>query len=77
MITASLFKNGQNQAIRIPKGLEFIGVNQVEIRQQGNSIILTPVRKNWVSFSNIEYADEDFLIYREIMIEDDRVNFNA
>ena len=33
MITAKLFKNGQNQAIRIPKDFEFKGVNEASIRK--------------------------------------------
>ena len=62
MITASIFKNGQNQAIRLPKELEFIGVNKVEIHKQGISIIITPIRKNWKSFADVTQADDDFLL---------------
>ena len=46
MITAKLFKNGQNQAIRIPKNFEFKGVNEVSIRKEGDRIIIKQVRKN-------------------------------
>ena len=45
MAIASLFKNGRNQAVRLPKELEFSGVSKVEVRKEGNSIIITPVRK--------------------------------
>ncbi len=34
MATASLFKNGRNQAVRLPKELEFVGVSEVEIRKE-------------------------------------------
>lgn len=46
MTTAGLFKNGWNQAVKLPKGLglEFEGVSEVKVRREGNSIILIPVR---------------------------------
>jgi antitoxin VapB len=76
MATASLFKNGRNQAIRLPKELEFEGVSEVEIRREGNSIILTPLRQTWLSFANTPAADKDFLNEREEVIEHGRVNFD-
>ncbi len=73
MITASLFKNGRNQAVRLPKELEFTGINKVEIRKKGNSIIITPVRKSWESFTDVDVADVDFLIERQDVIDEGRV----
>jgi antitoxin VapB len=75
MATASLFKNGRNQAVRLPKELEFVGISEVEIHKQGNSIIITPIRKNWTSFSNVPQADENFLLERADVLEDRRVEF--
>lgn len=40
---AALFRNGRNQAVRIPRELEMEGT-QVLIRKEGDSLILTPVR---------------------------------
>jgi antitoxin VapB len=51
MITAKLFKYGQNQAFRVPKDFEFKGVNEVSIRKEGDRIIIEPVCKNWLSFA--------------------------
>ena len=76
MTIASLFKNGRNQAVRLPKELEFEGVSEVEVRREGNSIILTPLRQTWLSFANTPVADKDFLMEREDVIEDGRVNFD-
>jgi len=76
MTTASLFKYGQNQAIRLPKEFEFEGVSEVEVRREGNSIILTPLRQTWLSFANTADADKDFLKDREEVIEHGRVNFD-
>jgi antitoxin VapB len=75
MVTASLFKNGRNQAVRLPKELEFSGVNKVEVRKEGKSIILTPVRKSWKSFINEPQADQDFLNERKDVLEEGRVEF--
>ena len=73
MRTASLFKNGKNQAVRLPKDFGFEGITEVEIIKEGESIILTPKRKSWASFSDIEKADSDFLLERTDVIEDGRV----
>ena len=75
MITASLFRNGRNQAVRLPKELEFTGINKVEIRKQGNSIIITPVRKSWESFTDVDQADVDFLLERKDVFDEGRVEF--
>jgi len=75
MITASLFKNGRNQAVRLPKELEFTGINKVEIRKKGNSIIITPVRKSWESFTDVDQADVDFLLERKDVFDEGRVEF--
>jgi len=77
MVTASLFKNGRNQAVRLPKGLEFEGVSEVEIRRDGNSIVLTPLRPTWASFVEVSSSDEDFLLNRQDVIQDGRVDFNG
>lgn len=42
---ASLFRNGRNQAVRIPREFEMEG-NAVLMRKEGDRLILTPVRKN-------------------------------
>ena len=42
---ASLFRNGRNQAVRIPREFELEGT-EVLVRKEGDSLILTPTRKN-------------------------------
>lgn len=41
---AKLFLNGRSQAVRLPKEFRFDGV-EVEIRRDGDEVILAPVRK--------------------------------
>ena len=62
MRTVSVFQNGKNQKITLPK--EFEGVTEFEIRKKGDSMILTPKKKSWNSFANVEKADCDFLLDR-------------
>lgn len=41
----SLFRDGSNQTVRIPREFEMEG-SEVLIRREGNSLILTPIRDN-------------------------------
>ncbi|HEX4842838.1 MAG TPA: type II toxin-antitoxin system VapB family antitoxin [Limnobacter sp.] len=73
MRTVSLFKNGRNQAVRLPKEFEFEGVSELEISREGDALILRPVRKSWTSFAIVDKADAGFLLERPEVIEDGRV----
>ncbi|HEX4918648.1 MAG TPA: type II toxin-antitoxin system VapB family antitoxin [Limnobacter sp.] len=73
MRTVSLFKNGRNQAVRLPKEFEFEGVSELEISREGDALILRPARKSWTSFAIVDKADADFLLERPEVIEDGRV----
>ncbi len=73
MRTAALFINGKNQAVRLPKEFEFDGVTEVEICKEGESIVLTPKRKSWASFTEVEKTDPDFLAERPDLLEEGRV----
>ncbi len=42
---AALFRNGRNQAVRIPREFEMEG-SEVLIRKDGDSLVLTPIRRN-------------------------------
>ena len=57
MRTVSIFKNGNNRAIRLPRDMDFEGVSELEIVREGDSIILRPVRPTWGSFLELEKAD--------------------
>lgn len=75
MITANLLTEGTSQVVKLPKEFELTGINQVEIRKKGNSIIITPLRKSRKSFANLPPADEDFLTERPDIFQTDRVIF--
>ena len=59
----------------MPKEFEFEGVSEVEITKDGESLILTPKRKTWISLASVAKADSDFLLERRELLEEDRVEF--
>jgi antitoxin VapB len=71
MRTASIFTNGSNQAVRIPKDMEFQGIDELEITKEGDLLILRPIRPSWLSLADLEPVDDDFLQERPPVIEDE------
>ncbi|EFB7488147.1 AbrB/MazE/SpoVT family DNA-binding domain-containing protein [Escherichia coli] len=69
--TVSIFKNGNNRAIHLPRDLDFERVRELEIVREGDSIILRPVQPNWGSFAQLEKADPDFMAERENVVSDE------
>lgn len=65
-----LFRNGRNQAIRIPRDLELPG-KQALIRKDGNRLILEPVehRSLVALLAQLAPIDEDFVPIDELPIE--------
>jgi antitoxin VapB len=71
MRTVSIFTNGKNQAVRLPRDMEYQKVSELEIVKNGDVITLRPVRPDWLSFAHEERADPDFLIERKDVISDE------
>ena len=71
MRTVSIFRNGNNRAIRLPRDLDFEGVSELEIVREGDSIILRPVRPTWGSFRALGKADPDFMAARGNVVSDE------
>jgi antitoxin VapB len=66
---ASIFRNGSNQAVRLPQELRFPeNVTEVRVRKQGDGLLLSPVRPDWASFFALEVdVPDDFLADRHDM----------
>jgi len=61
MKTAKLFKNGQSQAVRLPKDFRFDG-QEVYVRKVGKTIVLIPKSDPWESlFQSLSQFSEDFM----------------
>ena len=71
MRTVSIFKNGNNRAIHLPRDLDFERVRELESVREGDSIILRPVQPNLCSFVQLEKADPDFMAERENVVSDE------
>jgi antitoxin VapB len=76
MRTVSIFRNNRNQAIRLPKDLEFPGVTELSIEREGAAIVLRPVRPSWTSFADEPCADPDFLQDRPDLVEEGRFSLD-
>jgi antitoxin VapB len=76
MRTVSIFRNNRNQAIRLPKDLEFPGVTELIIEREGDTILLRPVRPNWTSFAGEPCAEPDFLQDRPELIDEGRFSLD-
>lgn len=63
---AAIFRNGRNQAVRLPQDLKFPDkVKEVQVRKQGDSILLSPVRPDWASFFSLDVSiPDEFLVSR-------------
>jgi antitoxin VapB len=65
METAKLFKNGQSQAVRLPKEFRFEG-KQVFIKKIGESVILIPFHAPWSTLlDSLEMFSDDFMEDRD------------
>lgn len=73
MRIVSIFKNGQNQAIRLPRDMAYEDVGELEILREGDVITLRPVRPACSSLANdAPVADADFLVNRPDGVDDER-----
>jgi antitoxin VapB len=71
MRTVSIFKNGKNQAIRLPTDMAYEGVGELEITRCGDTITLRPVRPSWLSLVELPNADAGFLQERTSIVGDE------
>lgn len=71
MRTVSIFTNGKNQAVRLPKDMEYQGISELEIIKEGDTLILRPTRPSWTSLTELPKADDDFLTDRTDVIADE------
>lgn len=72
MKTAKLFKNGDSQAVRLPKEFRFKG-KEVLLRRMGNAVVLLPKTKSWETLiDSLAKFPPDFMNDREQPQEADR-----
>jgi len=65
MKTAKIFRNGQSQAVRLPKEFRF-REDHVYVKKSGNVVLLIPARGSWDSLeASLSKFTGDFLADRE------------
>jgi antitoxin VapB len=65
MKSAKLFKNGDSQAVRLPKEFRFKGT-EVYLRRMGNAVVLLPKTKSWDTLiDSLAKFPADFMSDRE------------
>lgn len=76
MQTAKIFKNGNSQAVRLPKQFQF-DVDEVEILQRGSEIILRKKKQNLKqAFVLLSSLPDDFYEHpRQDGLPEQRENF--
>lgn len=64
MDTAKLFRNGQSQAVRLPKAYRFRG-SKVYIKKMGNAVVLIPEHDSWQTLlESLALFSDDFMAER-------------
>lgn len=65
MKTAKVFKNGQSQAVRLPKEFRF-DEDYVFVKKSGNAVILIPAKHSWETlFDSLKKFSNDFMSDRK------------
>lgn len=65
MKTAKLFKNGESQAVRLPKEFRF-GGDEVYIKRVGSAVVLLPKARTWDTLlASLAKFPTDFMPERE------------
>ena len=77
MDTAKLFKNGQSQAVRLPKAYRFEG-EHVYIKRVGNGVLLLPYDDPWqVMWDSLDkFSDDIFADEREQPAQQERAELD-
>lgn len=75
MPSAKLFRNGQSQAVRLPREFAMPG-REVFVRRVGNAVLLVPMDDPWTGFEAAlgEFSD-DFMTERVQPAVEDRESF--
>ena len=64
MKTAKIFKNGQSQAVRLPKEFRLDG-KEVFVKRMGTAVMLIPKKNSWDTlFASLNMFTDDFLLER-------------
>jgi antitoxin VapB len=70
--TAKLFRNGQSQAVRLPKEFRFEG-DFVYVKKSGKAVVLLPALGSWESLvESLDRFSDDFMSERNQPVSQER-----
>jgi len=73
--TAKLFRNGQSQAVRLPKEFRFEG-DFVYVKKSGKAVVLLPALGSWDSLlESLDKFSDDFMSERSQPVSQEREAF--
>lgn len=65
IITTSVFKNNQSQAVRLPKSIALDeSIKKVTITAIGKSLVIAPIENTWDDWFVSKSVSEDFMLER-------------
>ncbi|MGE5893762.1 MAG: type II toxin-antitoxin system antitoxin VapB [bacterium] len=65
MKSAKLFRNGQSQAVRLPKEFRFKD-DHVFVKKSGNVVVLIPAKNSWDTLiQSLDKFSDDFMTARK------------
>jgi antitoxin VapB len=65
MKKAKLFKNGQSQAVRLPREFQFEGT-EVMVKRAVNCVVLIAIKNSWDALiQRLEMISADFMLERD------------
>ncbi|NBB78171.1 MAG: AbrB/MazE/SpoVT family DNA-binding domain-containing protein [Verrucomicrobia bacterium] len=75
-MSTKLFKNGQNQAVRIPKRWSF-DCEAVTMTRRGDSLVIRPKKDDWSELEDLASEFDDDFMRHEVrdLHADDAVRF--
>ena len=72
-----MFKNGESQAVRLPKEFRFCG-KEVFIKRQGTAVVLIPEQDSWDTLiESTKHFTDDFMMERNQPAVQHREGFSA
>ena len=69
MDKSALYKVGDNQFVRLPKGFRFQAILDLDIKVEGNNVTINPVTQSWMSLIDVENGGADFIVNQDMIAQ--------
>ncbi len=69
MDKSALYKVGDNQFVRLPKGFIFEAILDLDIKVEGNNVTINPVTQSWMSLIDVENGGAGFIVNQDMVAQ--------